>query len=86
MSLMVLVPFHYDGRWVVGVHGNILDGLPWLVVGLVGLGGEVHRDIKEVHLDPIGLSPWDLQDVGLHDSVDLLQGQLGLPVGELAGG
>ena len=43
-------------------------------------------DVEEVHLDPVGLNSWDLQAVFLHDPVDLLQGQLRLPVGELAGG
>ena len=65
---------------------NILDCFPWFEKGLVGLRGEVHGDVEEVHLNPVGLSSWDLQAVLLHDPVDLLQGQLRLPVGELAGG
>ena len=65
---------------------NILDVVPWFVVRLVGLGGEVQGDVEEVHLNPVGLGPWDLQSVALHYPVDLLQGQLGLPVGEAAGG
>ena len=65
---------------------NILDCFPWFEKGLVGLRGEVHGDVEEVHLNPVGLSSWDLQAVLLHDPVDLLQGQLRLPVGEHAGG
>ena len=65
---------------------NILGCFPWFAEGLVGLRGEVHGDVEEVHLDPVGLSSWDPQAVLLHDPVDLLQGQLRLPVGELAGG
>ena len=71
---------------MVAVHVNILDCFPWFDKGLVGLRGKVHGDVEEVHLNPVGLSSWDLQAVLLHDPVDLLQGQLRLPVGELAGG
>ena len=34
-----------DGWWVVWIHVNIVDGLPWLVVRLVGLRGQVQGDV-----------------------------------------